>query len=189
MAPTKEQGFLDFPITNISSLLPIAFTVANPVRRILVCFPPTQASNRRFSGWIEKKKKQKKQIHLRGKFHQVCTWTKWWGELFPSMVWSFYKFFFSRNGFKRNALIFPTIMSSSRFCILLSINCMCTLSEIGWKYVMLCAVWYHLCNLENVKSTHGGVLLLVKLQALASNFTKSNTPAWVFFTFFKLYKW
>lgn len=73
LAPTKEQGFLDFPITNISSLLPIAFTVANPVRRILVCFPPTQASNRRFSGWIEKKKKQKKQIHLRGKFHQVCT--------------------------------------------------------------------------------------------------------------------
>ena len=37
----------------------------------------------------------------------------------------------------------------------------------------------------NVKNTHGGVLLLVKLQA---NFTKINTPPWVFFTFFKLYK-
>ena len=36
---------------------------------------------------------------------------------------------------------------------------------------------------KNVKNTHGGVLLLVKLQA------KSNTPSWVFFTFFKLYKW
>ena len=29
----------------------------------------------------------------------------------------------------------------------------------------------------------------LKLQAKASNFTKSNTPAWVVFTFFKLYKW
>ena len=32
-----------------------------------------------------------------------------------------------------------------------------------------------------MKNTNGGVLLLV--------FTKSNTPPWVFFTFFKLYKW
>ena len=55
--------------------------------------------------------------------------------------------------------------------------------------VMLCAIWYHLYNLKNVKSTYGGVLLLVKLQASACNFTKSNTPRWVFFTFFKLYKW
>ena len=29
----------------------------------------------------------------------------------------------------------------------------------------------------------------LKLQAEACNFTKSNTPAWVVFTFFKLYKW
>ena len=40
-----------------------------------------------------------------------------------------------------------------------------------------------------MKNTHGGVLLLVKLQALACNFTKSNTHLWVFFTFFKLYTW
>ena len=26
---------------------------------------------------------------------------------------------------------------------------------------MLCAIWYHLYNLKNVKNTHGGVLLLV----------------------------
>ena len=32
---------------------------------------------------------------------------------------------------------------------------------------MLCAIWYHLCNLKNVKKTHGGVLCLVKLQAPA----------------------
>ena len=40
-----------------------------------------------------------------------------------------------------------------------------------------------------MKNTHGGVLLLVTLQASAYNFTKSNTPPLVFFTFFELYKW
>ena len=54
---------------------------------------------------------------------------------------------------------------------------------------MRCAICYHLYNLKNVKNTHGGVLLLVKLQAKVCNFTKSNTPACVFFTFFKLYEW
>ena len=48
---------------------------------------------------------------------------------------------------------------------------------------MLCAIWYHLCSLKNVKNTHGGVLLLVKLQAEAWNFTKSNTPPWCFSCF------
>ena len=52
--------------------------------------------------------------------------------------------------------------------------------------VMCCAVWYHLYNFKKVKNTHGGVLLFVKLKV---NFTKSNTPPWVFFTFFKLYNW
>ena len=32
----------------------------------------------------------------------------------------------------------------------------------------VCAIWYHLQNLKNVKNTHGGVLLLVKLQAEAT---------------------
>ena len=36
---------------------------------------------------------------------------------------------------------------------------------------MLCVIWYHLYNFENVKNIHGRVWLLVKLQA---NFTKSN---------------
>ena len=31
--------------------------------------------------------------------------------------------------------------------------------------VVRCAIWYHLCNSKNVKNTHGGVLILVKLQA------------------------
>ena len=52
-----------------------------------------------------------------------------------------------------------------------------------------CAVWYHLFNFKNVKNTHGRVLHLLKLQANSCNFNKSNTPPWVLFTFFKLYKW
>ena len=32
-------------------------------------------------------------------------------------------------------------------------------------YVMFYAIWYHLSILKNVKNTHGGVLLLVRLQA------------------------
>ena len=46
-------------------------------------------------------------------------------------------------------------------------------------YVMRCSIWYHLNHEENVKNTFGGVLLL------AYNFTKSNTPPWMFFTFFR----
>ena len=48
---------------------------------------------------------------------------------------------------------------------------------------MRCAIWYHLYNFKNVKNTHGGVLIS------ACNFTKINTPPWLFFTFLKLYKW
>ena len=35
---------------------------------------------------------------------------------------------------------------------------------------MLCAIWYHLYNLKNVKNTHNGMLLLGKLQAEATLF-------------------
>ena len=31
---------------------------------------------------------------------------------------------------------------------------------------MRCAIWYHFYNLKNMKNTNGGVLILVKLQAL-----------------------
>ena len=56
------------------------------------------------------------------------------------------------------------------------------------KYIFetLCAIWYQLYNLKTVKNTHGGVLLLLKLQAEA---TTSNTVPWVFLTFLKLCKW
>ena len=69
------------------------------------------------------------------------------------------------------------------------------LQEIGqlwgknFKIVMLCAIQYHVHNLKNLKKTHERVLLSVKMQAKARNFAKSNTPPWVFFTFFKLYEW
>ena len=53
---------------------------------------------------------------------------------------------------------------------------------------MFCAIWGHLYNLKNVENTHAEVVLLVKLQASASNFTKSNASLRVFFTFFKLFK-
>ena len=57
------------------------------------------------------------------------------------------------------------------------------------KYVTLCAIWYHLYNLKNVKNIYGEVILLVKWQASACIFTKSITPPWVFLKFNKLYKW
>ena len=50
-------------------------------------------------------------------------------------------------------------------------------------YVVRCTIWYHLYNLKNVKNTHGGVLILVKLHAKACNFTKINTSTWVFARF------
>ena len=58
-----------------------------------------------------------------------------------------------------------------------------------FTYEALCVIWYHLYNLKSLKNTHGGVFFVVKLQALAYNLTKNNTPPWEFFTFFNLYKW
>ena len=42
---------------------------------------------------------------------------------------------------------------------------------------------------QREKNTEEGVLLLVKFQVSFCNFTKSNIPPWVFFTFLNLYKW
>ena len=60
-------------------------------------------------------------------------------------------------------------------------------TETHENYAMFCLTWYHLCNIKNVKNTHGGVFS--KVAGLACNFTKSNILPWVFFTFFKLCKW
>ena len=53
---------------------------------------------------------------------------------------------------------------------------------------MCCAIRYHLCNLKNVKNTHGGVLLLVKLQAEAYNVTNASNTAPRFLKLYKLYQ-
>ena len=53
------------------------------------------------------------------------------------------------------------------------------------KYETFWVIWYHLYNLNKVKNTHEGVLLLLTVQALACNFTKRNTHPWAFFMFFK----
>ena len=38
--------------------------------------------------------------------------------------------------------------------------------QISAYYKVRCAIWYHFYNLKNVEKTHGGVLLLVKLQVV-----------------------
>ena len=37
-----------------------------------------------------------------------------------------------------------------------------TTDEEG-KYMRHCTIWYHLCNLKNMKNTHRGVLILSKV--------------------------
>ena len=49
-------------------------------------------------------------------------------------------------------------------------------------HVTLCAIWYHLYKLKNVKNTHEGMILLGVI-------TKNITSPWMFSTFLKLYKW
>ena len=40
------------------------------------------------------------------------------------------------------------------------------------EIVTHCGIWHHLYNLKNVKNTHGGVLLLVKLKAKVSKWSQ-----------------
>ena len=57
-----------------------------------------------------------------------------------------------------------------------------------WNYNKLrCfAIWYHLYNSKIMKNIHAPQSFFT---FFFCNFTKSNTPPWVFFTFLKLYKW
>ena len=52
---------------------------------------------------------------------------------------------------------------------------------------MPCAIQYHLFNLNNLKNTHGRVILLVQLQP--ATFVKVLLFRGCFFTFFKFCKW
>ena len=49
----------------------------------------------------------------------------------------------------------------------------CFLQKLLKEYVMHCSIWYHLYSLKNVKNTHGGVLILVKLQASTQHICQS----------------
>ena len=58
-----------------------------------------------------------------------------------------------------------------------------------YPFVILCAIWYHLYNLKQREKHPWRSDTFSKVQAEACNVTKSNNPAWVFFTFLKLNKW
>ena len=84
--------------------------------------------------------------------------------------------------------------------VLLCLSCSSDSFFYFWIYVCLCvcflSIWDTLRDLvplvqfKKMKNIHRGVLLLVKLQTKASNFTESSTRPWIFFVaIFKLYKW
>ena len=62
------------------------------------------------------------------------------------------------------------VESNSSWKIMLCITNAIKLVKSYWsiRYMMLCTICYHLHNFKNVRNTHRGVLLLVKLQASAT---------------------
>ena len=57
------------------------------------------------------------------------------------------------------------------------------------KYQMLCAICYNFVLFKKREKHPWKSVTFSKLQTETCNFTKSNTPPWMFFTFIKLYKW
>ena len=57
-------------------------------------------------------------------------------------------------------------------------------ASLCYLIVMRCAIWYNLYNLKKVKNTHGGVLLLVKLQAKPATLLKVTLFIGVFHVFY-----
>ena len=55
-------------------------------------------------------------------------------------------------------------------------------------FVVRCAIWYHLHNLKNVKNTHGGVLILVKLGCYFWKINKIKKFLWRLLVMFGM-KW
>ena len=70
---------------------------------------------------------------------------------------------------------------SNNFIIFLSDNIVT--NQKSKTYVILCTIWYHFYNFKNVKNTHGGVLLLVKLHTEFWNFNKTTIFTRMFFIF------
>ena len=54
---------------------------------------------------------------------------------------------------------------------------------------MPCKIFHHLCHLKNVKSTHGGLLLLADFRLETATLLKVTLVHGCFSRFFKLYKW
>ena len=84
--------------------------------------------------------------------------------------------------------IFQRLYSTNFTWLILEYLDLYLISGFQRLIVMLCGIWSYLYNLKNVRNTHVEVLLLIKLQAETCNFTKINTPPWMFFTFFILCK-
>ena len=72
---------------------------------------------------------------------------------------------------ERKTKNFQNLLTANWFC---TANLRNRLNVAKTSDVMLYAIWYHLYNLENVKSTHEGVLLLVNSQAEASEAKNFN---------------
>ena len=56
-------------------------------------------------------------------------------------------------------------------CCLIHISIIMPRHLLYLLYVVRCAIWYCLYNLKNVKNTHGGVLILVKLKLVKCKLT------------------
>ena len=67
---------------------------------------------------------------------------------------------------QQNVLIFVIMINHAFFMISKNEGIRNLLLTWTLTYVTLCAIWYHLYNLKNVKNTHRGVLLLVNFAAL-----------------------
>ena len=68
---------------------------------------------------------------------------------------------------------YPSLYRYEEFILIVEINIQAS-KYIGKIFVIFCAIWYHLYILRNKKNTHGGVLLFVKLQAVALCQSKSH---------------
>ena len=118
---------------------------------------------------------KKREKHLWKSGTKACNFNK--SSTFPWVFSTFFKFY----------KWYQIVKSTSHWLFILAVEVskmvIFTINKFSIKRQMChCAIWYHLYNLKNLKITHGGVLILVKLQAY-------STPPWVFFAFFKLYIW